>query len=107
MEEKEFNVPSVGTKVKINVSMDPVNDVHLNEMDFRCEFFCTRMRVQRFRKRDLNEVDADNFLAEVDTRKIGAGMVYMRITVEVPDADCRGGFRTEVATVPTGVIIER
>lgn len=43
-------------------------------------------------------VDENNYIAVIDSNKIGRGSIKMRITVNIPDADIPDGIRTEIYT---------
>lgn len=53
------------------------------------------------------KVDDDNYIACIDSGQLGAGLVMMRITARIPDADFPDGLRTEVETVSTEVRISK
>lgn len=95
--------PSLGTKLKINVSADLGNNLHLKDVDFDCVFYNSIGKKQLLHKSNLIEYDADNYVAVVDTKSIGSGEYYLKLTVYIPDADCADGKRTEVVDIPTGV----
>ena len=50
-------------------------------------------------------VDENNYIAVIDSTKIGRGIIKMKLTVEIPDGDIPGGLRKEVYTHDTGIRI--
>lgn len=98
---------NTGTVVKLNVNVSPIDGHTLKEMDFSCAFFVSPNRAVNIGKGEMMEVDESNYLAIVDTRETGPGEIMARLTVQVPDADCEGGIRTEIGTFPTGVTTYR
>lgn len=98
---------SIGTEYKINVRMAPMGEIHLADCDFEAKFYTGSMHNQIIKKEDMIEVDADNFLAMVDSTLTGQGELKMRITVHLPDADFDDGVRTEVKVVDTGIVVEK
>lgn len=98
--------PSVGTELKLNVTADLGNDLHLSDVDFFARFSNPLGKSVTIEKKDMKKYDDDNYVAVVDTKIVGAGEYWMKLTVKLPDADCEDGFRTEVVTVPTGVKVK-
>lgn len=98
--------PSVGTELKLNVTADLGNDLHLSDVDFIARFSNGFGNPVTIEKKDMKKYDDDNYIAVVDTNIAGAGEYWMKLTVELPDNDCEDGFRTEVVTVPTGIIVK-
>ena len=98
--------PSVGTELKLNVTAELGNDLHLSDVDFFARFSNQYGKSVTIEKKDMKKYDDDNYVAVVDTKIVGAGEYWMKLTVKLPDADCEDGFRTEVVTVPTGVKVK-
>lgn len=97
----------VGTELKLNVHVEPIGGIHLADCRFTCKFFTSAAKPMVIAKDQMNQVDEDNFIAIIDSGKLGAGTIKMTITVEVPDSDFRDGYRTEIDTVCTGITITR
>lgn len=53
------------------------------------------------------KADDDNYVACVDSTKLGIGKIMCRVTAYIPDADFEDGLRKEVETVETNVTITR
>lgn len=107
---KDFLPPSLGTVLKIAVTAELGNDMHLKDVDFRCTFYCTSIVTKRVTvaKEDMTMLDDDTFLAVVDTKQVGAGQYYARLEVDVPDTDVsETGLRREVVTIPTYINVIR
>ena len=96
---------SLGTEFKINVHVEPIDGLHMDDYDFSCRFYVYTNRVVRIEKKDMIQVDQDNYIACVDSSKLGIGAVMMRITAFIPDVDFPDRLRTEVETVSTGITI--
>lgn len=94
-----------GTDLKINVHMEPVDGYRMQDIDFTVCFFCHTNRYVQLAKEELTAVDEDNYIACVDSRKLGLGMVYMEFAAEIPDTDFQTAVRREVVTIPTGIRI--
>lgn len=98
----------IGTELKINVSVEPMNGVHLAECDFECEFYRRGNKGNGVvvTKDEMIKVDDDNYIARINSAEVGVGSVMMSITVHVPDPDFDDGLRTEIDNVWTGVTIK-
>jgi hypothetical protein len=72
----------------------------MNEDDYTIELRCGRVTktVPKSEVVYSGEDNSDHFLI-VDTREFGAGMLTAVVRASVPDADCPGGIRHEVAVV--------
>lgn len=109
MEENKILPPSVGTELKISVTANLGNDIHMADVDFTCCFYTdySRKRVE-ISKGDgkMLYISNDLYIAIVDTKEIGAGQYYMKFTAKIPDTDCEDGFREEVVTIPTGINVK-
>lgn len=95
----------LGTDFKINVHVEPIDGLHMDDYDFTCRFSVYTNRVVQVEKKDMIRVDQDNYVACIDSRKIGSGGVKMRFTAFIPDVDFPDGLRTEVETIYTGITI--
>lgn len=98
---------SIGTQLKINIHIDEIDGYTMNDMDFECLFYIFPNRNILLYKKDMIKADNDNYVACIDSSKIGKGAVMVKVTAYVPDADFEGGFRKEIETVYTGITISR
>lgn len=102
--------PSLGTVLKLAVTAELGNDMHLKDVDFRCTFYSTGITSRRLKvaKEEMLEIDDDTYLAVVDTAQVGTGQYWVRLEADVPDSDVPGtGLRTEVVTFPTYINVIR
>lgn len=97
----------VGTDLKINVNIEPIDGTHMEEYDFTCRFFIYRNRYVELTKERMIRQDSDNYLACIGTASLGEGEVKMTIEAKIPDSDFPSGIRTEIVTVSTGITISR
>lgn len=99
--------PTRGTDLKFCVTADLGNNIHLDDVDFKCRFFRSGLNNgQTVEKKDMARISADEYLAVVDTKVIGSGEYYMVFSAKIPDGDVPDGFRDEVVTVPTGINVK-
>ncbi len=97
-----------GKDLKVDVHVEPVDGVHMADCDFQCEFFVFANRSVYVKKRDMIQVDEDNYtaiLTKEDTRKLGRGLLNMTYHVAIPDEDFEDGFRDDGDTICTGITI--
>ena len=69
-----------------------------------CRFWTWRDSVT-IPKEEMIRLDADNYIAVIDSTKIGRGTIKVQTTVQISDTDCPGGIRTEIYTEDTGIKI--
>lgn len=97
---------SIGTYLKINVHIDEIDGLKMCDMDFNCDFYVHSGRTQSIPKKDMLKADDENYVALVDSSKIGKGLVRCKVTAYIPDGDFQDGFRKEVGAVSTDIIIQ-
>ncbi len=98
---------NVGTELKINVHVEPIDGFHMSDYDFTCRFYIYANRYVELGKSEMIRVDDDNYIACIDSGKLSAGLIMLRITAQIPDSDFPDGIRTEIETVSTGVRTSR
>lgn len=96
---------ALGTELKINVHVEPIDGLHMRDYDFECVFFVYKNRSLVVRKNDMTKVDDDNYIAKVDTEKVGVGSLKMKFIAEIPDSDMNDGLRKEVELVDLNIPI--
>lgn len=93
----------VGTELKLNINIQPINDLTMDDYDFKLEIYCSPSRVVTIEKKDTIKVDRNNFVAVVDTNIIKQGTLKVRIIAYIPDTDCEDKYRTEVIRLYTNI----
>lgn len=93
---------------KLNVNVEPIAGYHMEELSLKCVLFVYPNRVVEVRKDVMIKVNEDNYIilltAEL-VKIVGRGQLKVRVIAEIPDSDFPDGFRTEIAEVCTGVVI--
>lgn len=105
MAEINDNMVSLGTELKINISMEPMDGYTLASTEWFCEFYAKRVKV-KVSKEDAIKVDDNNYICTVDSRVVGRGELMAHIEVQIPDSDMDDGLRTEALTFSTGLNID-
>ena len=90
---------ALGTELKINIHVEPIEGMHMSEYDFECVFFVYKNRPLVVKKNEMTKVDEDNYIAKVDSAKVGVGNLLMKFVAEIPDSDMNDGLRKEVELV--------
>lgn len=99
------NMVSLGTELKINISMEPMDGYTLASTEWFCEFYSKRVKV-KVSKEDAIKVDDNNYICTVDSRVVGRGELMAHIEVQIPDSDFADNLRTEALTFSTGINID-
>lgn len=106
----------LGTKLKINIHIDPIYSAHMSGYDFDVEFYCSPKKSLTIRKAPGKEYDTpslylkvenseDDYLCFVDTLAVGLGKLKCKVTAYIPDEHFPDGIRTEVVEIDTGIEI--
>lgn len=101
------NRPIIGTEFKVLVEIEPVDDVHMADMEFTCQFYTRLNDPLTVTKEQMIKVNDDSYIALVDTTGMSAGTLRNRITVDIPDKDFADGYRREVTDISTDVKISK
>lgn len=103
------STPIVGTELKLNINIEPLDGNHMANYDFTVDLYCSSKNVLSFKKGDseLINIDQDNYIVLVDTSKVGTGALKCRVTAYLPDTQFPNGTRTEIIILNTGINILR
>ena len=97
----------IGTKVKLNISLQPIDGYHLEDVDWSALVFTEQgLKTLTVDKKNAIYIDKDNYVIRVDTSLVGAGAYYTTVTAYIPDTDFEDGIRPEKRTRYTGVTID-
>ena len=94
----------LGTIYKLNIHIDGL-PATMADVAFSCRFWSWKDSIT-IPKEEMIRLDADNYLAVIDSKLLGRGTIKVQTTVSVPDGDCPGGLRTEIYTEETGIKIK-
>ena len=96
------NKTVVGTELKFAVALTLPGGLTMDEVDFRCKFWTYRKELT-VEKKEMIRLDENNYMAVVDSSRLGRGTIKVQTTVLVPDTDVDGGVRTEIYTKYTDI----
>lgn len=94
-----------GTGVKLNVSIEPIDDIRMSDYPFVITIYTTPSKSFDIKKEEAIQVDADNYIVCFDTTNMGIGQIKCKVTAQLPDEDFDGDYRTEIAVIDTGIEI--
>lgn len=94
----------IGTTYKLNIHIEGIPST-MDDIDFTCEFSTGGSLRVTVDKADMVRLDANNYIAVVDSSRLGRGRIYNCTTVRIPDTDCPGGIRTEIYREETDIVI--
>ena len=97
-----------GTELKINVHVEPLDNMSMANYEFECTFYTDANRRVTLKKADMKMEDVDNFIAVIETsniKKLGRGKLMLEFTAFIPDSDFSDGKRTEKAIINTNITI--
>ena len=95
----------IGTELKININVEPIDDIHLSECNFTAIFYANSENSLVISKEQMIKKDEDNYVALVDSEALGKGLLRMRLEVQVPDSDFPDGYRKEIGVICTDIVI--
>lgn len=94
-----------GTTYKMNLHISGLPGT-MDDVNFSCRFFTMGKGSVLVHKRDMVRVDSDNYIAVVDSKPMGPGIIKVQTTVKIPDLDCKDGYRVEMYTENTGIRVK-
>lgn len=97
----------LGTELKLNISIAPIDGFTMDEYDFNVDVYCSTSRVLSFAKKEAIRLDENNYVVCVDTFQIGAGSLKCKVTAQIPDGDFPDDKRTEVTIIDTDITIAK
>lgn len=95
----------IGTELKMNVNIAPIDGISMDGYDFEVEFYCSPRKIVAFKKADAIRIDDSNYMFRVDTKQVGSGDLMCKVTAFIPDSDFEDSLRTEVQMIDTRVHI--
>lgn len=101
---------NVGTDLKINVHIDPLDGLTMDDYDFECLFYTSSLiKSVKIKKEKMIRIDSQNYVAVVCSSKTGPGNLKLKVTACIPDdsVEIHDGIRIEVKQIDTGIIIEK
>ena len=93
----------LGTIYKLNIHIDGLPGT-MDDVAFTCCFWTFKESIT-LSKEEMIRLDADNYIAVIDSTLIGRGTIKVQTTVQIPDTDFNDTAPTEIYTEDTGIKI--
>ena len=92
---------AVGSQIKIAFTAKLPDGLLLKDVDFTVDVrnFSDKDKVLTFTKDECIQACDNEYVALVDTDKLGIGIVHLRLTVRIPDEDFPDGYRKEIMNI--------
>lgn len=93
---------------KLNVHVEPIAGYHMEELSIKCMLFVYPNKAVEVGKEAMVKVDEDNYVIPLTAelvKIVGRGQLKVKVIAKVPDSDFTDGYRTEIAEVCTGIVI--
>lgn len=97
----------LGTEIKINISITPIDGVTMDDMDLDITFFCTPIKRVIYKKADAKRIDDSNYVFLLNSKDLGLGDIKAQIKAQIPDGDFKDRKRTEITVVDTNITIKK
>jgi len=98
----------IGTELKLNLHIEPINNITMDDFDFEVEVFTSTKKVATITKAECKREDESNYIMFIDTDELGVGEIKCKVTAHIPDADfVDDGFRDEVLGINTGIFVTK
>lgn len=97
----------IGTELKLNINIDPIDGKTMDDYNFEVEVFCNVHKSSTIKKGDNNciKVDSNNYIILIDTSTVGVGNLKCKVTAYIPDTHFVDLLRTEVVLLNTDIQI--
>lgn len=97
----------LGTEVKLNLTIDPIGSNHMSNYDWEVKAWSNSRKYQNITSKEayFSSGNSDSAIIEIDTAKLGAGQIKLKVTAKIPDGQSSGGYRTEVVVLNTNILI--
>ena len=105
MATKKRTTVFIGTEIKLNVHIDPIDGFTMGDNFFSVDVFCSPKRTIHVTKDDAIRIDGDNYVIRIDTEQLGAGELKCKVIADVVDKDFEDSIRTEVYIIDTNIDI--
>jgi hypothetical protein len=106
------NTVYLGTELKLNIHIEPIDGLSMKMYDFEVEVYCNPKKIATASKKGdaltnlvSRDDDDNNYIALIDTNIIGVGKMMCKVTAYIKDNDFADNLRTEVVVMDTGITI--
>ena len=98
---------TLGSQEKILITSELPDGLTMSEVDFSVEVFNADAKDKKrtFEKAECILTDEGDYVVIIDTDDYGIGMLMVKVTFQIPDADFPDGFRKSVVRINPHITI--
>ena len=85
----------LGEDVKIGLSVNPINDMTLADIDWEVELWCVSNKKLVIKKEDAIRYKDGEYFITFNTTDVGEGILQLKINYKIPDEDFADSIRNE------------
>lgn len=97
----------IGSDITLNVNINRIGNLTMDKLSFTLRFFTSGGPYIELYKDQLKRIDADNYIACVNTASLKSGKLLMRAYISVPDQYYPDGNRVEIVEVDTNIYLSK
>ena len=97
----------IGSDITLNISINRIGNLTMDKLSFTVRFFTPGGPYIELHKDQLKRIDADNYIACVNTASLKSGKLLMRAYISIPDQYYPDGNRVEIAEVDTNIYLAK
>ena len=101
-------IVTLGSQEKILITSELPDDLTMQDVDFSVEVMNAEAKDKKktFDKADCILTDEGDYVVIIDTDDYGIGMLMVKVTFQIPDADFPSGFRKSVVRINPHITIK-
>jgi len=101
-------IVTLGSQEKILITSELPDDLTMQDVDFSVEVMNAEAKDKKktFDKADCILTDEGDYVVIIDTDDYGVGMLMVKVTFQIPDADFPSGFRKSVVRINPHITIK-
>lgn len=97
----EDEIIYLGGQAKLTISRKPYGKINMDDYDFSIEVYCVPDKRVCIPKNQCIRKDENSYAITVDSKKLGIGLITIRVISKIPDPDFKEGYRVDVDKLVT------
>ena len=89
----------LGDEIKIKINVEPVDEQTLDDFDWEARLWCSPQSVVVIKKEEATPLGDGFYVLKLDTTKVGAGLLNLKVVGYIPDGDFTDGLRTTIGVI--------
>lgn len=94
----------LGTEVKLLIKIDDIGDLTMKDYEWNIEAYTSKRRSVTINSSEAIET-SEGYIVKIDTSLLGVGIMYCKITAEIPDPELDNITRREVVIIDPDINI--